>query len=305
MDSSTVLKTPKPPTIASRRPMLSSHKSFSLSINTSATHHDMMRRNSSSVTRHKQLQTPTNAPPLSANNGNHMSPEELSSKIADSFQQFSSMLSQLSSNKSVATPVTPTSIHKTPTTYPTKPIQTENMVRMDHKLPSPPMQPFKCIPSPTKIVTQGTGPLETLEQKDSPKYTMEKSPELLKENDIQETEEVIQVEQHNAMYLDNALLQTNAINKCDTILRQHIFSKWLTRAASIGDLDGIHTLLASVQDLDFNCTDDKRLGITPLMYAAYFGRLDCLEFLLKQPQTRIDQQDERKLYHSYLKLPIM
>jgi hypothetical protein len=117
--------TNKPPTIASRRPMLSSQKSFSvLSINTSATHNDLLRRNSSATTsnsRQRRLQTPTSVPPLPLSASGNMSPEELSSKIADSFQQFSSMLSQLSNNKSpvkatnnsttLTTPVTPTPLN--------------------------------------------------------------------------------------------------------------------------------------------------------------------------------------------------
>jgi ankyrin repeat protein len=46
--------------------------------------------------------------------------------------------------------------------------------------------------------------------------------------------------------------------------------------------------------VDLNCTDNKESGITPLMYAAYFGKLDCLLLLLQQPSIQVNKQDKSK-----------
>lgn len=327
MDSSRIaaLGSPKPPTIASRRPMLSSQRSFSvLSINTNTTHGDMMRRNSSATTanRHRRLQTPTAVPPLplSANSGSNMSPEELSSKIADSFQQFSSMLSQLSSNKPIAnsaitTPVTPPLNHILH--HPTSNIKNNNhnynnipsQKQQPKSLSSPPLSSSKLPPSvatqnnhrkevrlsshPTSVVIQQKTCSSTraidLENSLSQVRNINDS-----ESESEEDENVSEYNSH-AIYFGNALSNIAAvINEGNTKLRRRLISKWLIRAASIGDLETMQLMLNSAKDIDVNFTNDKKTGITSLMYASYFGHSQCLNLLLKHPSVRINQQDKSK-----------
>lgn len=329
MDSSKIatLGSPKPPTIASRRPMLTSQRSFSaLSINTSTTHGDMLRRNSSATTanRHRRLQTPTSVPPLplSASSNINMSPEELSSKIADSFQQFSSMLSQLSNNKSVSNPalapVTPP-LNNISNNHPTTTINKTNIInvqneKQQHRKPSSPPQEVssKTIPSPIqsnyrKVLRPTSVTIDTNTTKEdqlstTPEDIDDQLPKLKTMNDVEsESDEDVNIEEYNshAIYFENALKDTKiletAINEGDTRLRQRLISKWLTRAASIGDLDTMQKMIDSIRDIDINCADDKRLAITSLMYAAYFGHKKCLLLLLEQPGIQINQQDKSKL----------
>lgn len=332
MDSSRIaaLGSPKPPTIASRRPMLSSQRSLSaLSINTNTTHGDMMRRNSSATTanRHRRLQTPNNVPPLplSAATGSNvsLSPEELSSKIADSFQQFSSMLSQLSNNnnKTATTPVTtPPSNHPAyilspqkqqlsprHTTIPTQSSQRSNLLN------SPPLS--STLPSSTTTATQNIHRKEVRRSSQpasvviqpkvpssvNPTQLQSKLPPAVIKKPIEpkEEEEEIDMDAYHshAIYFKTALddiTATHTINGGNTELRRRLISKWLTRAASIGDLETMQQMLEGVHDVDINCTDDKKTGMTSLMYASYFGHLQCLDLLLSHPSIKINQQDKSK-----------
>lgn len=337
MDSSKIaaLGSPKPPSIASRRPMLSSQRSFSvLSINTNTTHGDMMRRNSSATTanRHRRLQTPTVIPPLplSANNNNNnsMSPEELSSKIADSFQQFSSMLSQLSSNKATSTTPSTTTPVTPPIFNPIHPANTKNarsnnipsqpnpqQLQQPQKpqkqqvdsLNSPPLSTFK-LPSP--IATQNnhrkeirisshptnlhpnTIPLTRQIEIENQLPQVKK----LSESENESEEEKENIDEGHAIYFGNI---TAVINEGDTKLRRRLISKCLIRAASIGDLDAMQLMFDSIQDIDVNFTSDKKTGITCLMYASYFGHVDCLNLLLKHKSIRINQQDKSKYIYIF------
>lgn len=314
---------PKPPTIASRRPMLSSQRSFSvLSINTNTTHADMMRRNSSATTanRHRRLQTPTSVPPLplSASSRNNMSPEELSSKIADSFQQFSSMLSQLSSNKPAAnstipTPVTPPIHHIHHPTSNTKTINRNNIPSQKQQpisLNTPPLSSKLPPPIATrndhrKEVRLSSHPTSIVTQQNTRSTTkaMGRENQLLQEKDIidNESEEEEKLGEYNshAIYFGNIAA---VINEGNTELRRQLISKWLIRAASIGDLEAMQLMLDSTEDVDVNFTSDKKTGMTCLMYASYFGHVQCLNLLLKHTSVRINQQDKSKfsLYHIFI-----
>lgn len=362
MDSSKIasLGSPKPPTIASRRPMLTYQKSFSvLSINTTATHKDLLRRNNSATTsRQRRLQTPTNVPPLplsahTADVGGNMSPEELSSKIADSFQQFSSMLSQLSSNKSLnnattattissglATPVTPPLPHSSSqqqyhTTIKNQPQQQHNPVILS---PSPLASPHKSsnktlVPADTinataaatqshqrKEVRSLSHPNTAINARVIQKEEVPSSSPVHTHNNLEsnlpqvkhlrdstcegESEEAEEEEYKeylcHAIYFENAFSTSpstkKAINiKGNTTLRRRLLSKWFTRAASVGDLDTMQQMLDTIEDMDVNCTDDKKAGVTSLMYASYFGHVQCLNLLLKQKSIRVNQQDKSKL----------
>ncbi|KAI8047501.1 hypothetical protein BDF21DRAFT_393382 [Thamnidium elegans] len=310
--------------------MLSSQRSLSaLSINTNTTHGDMMRRNSSATTanRHRRLQTPNNVPPLplSAASNASLSPEELSSKIADSFQQFSSMLSQLSNNKTAtnnnaATPVTPPPSSSNYPTYILSPQKQQLSPR--HIIPAPsqrsnllnsPPLSSSNVPStatqnnhrkevrlssqPTSVVIQPKVPSSInptqLQNQLSSSYSSTTT-----KKSIEPEEEEIDMEAYHshAIYFKTALdhiTATPIISQGNTELRRRLISKWLTRAASIGDLETMQQMLDSIQDIDINCTDDKKTGITCLMYASYFGHLQCLDLLLSHPSIKINQQDKK------------
>lgn len=242
MDSSkfATLGTPKP-TIASRRPMLNSQRSLSnLVINTSATHKDFMRKEP----KYRRLQTPSSVPPVPT--AAAMSPEELSSKIADSFQQFSSMLTQLSSHQ--------------PT-----------------KSPSPITSPL-----PTSIKPQ---------QKVVARKPVTKTRTTTQQSTKQKPDELALYATSHAIYHEKALDDIDAGN---TRLRRRLLTKWLTRAASINDLAIIKQILAQNNDL-VNESDD--LGMVAVMYAAYFGYIDCLSYLLTLPSLKINLQDKSKWLH--------
>lgn len=320
MDSSKIaaLGSPKPPTIASRRPMLSSQRSLSaLSINTNTTHGDMMRRNSSATTAtiHRRLHTPTAVPPLplSANSGSSMSPEELSSKIADSFQQFSSMLSQLSSNKpalnsTIPTPVTPPLHHIHHPSSNTK-ITSRNIIPSQRQQPKTLNTPTVSSKLPPPVATQSDHRKEVrpsshptslvIQQKTYlPKEPMDPGKQLSQVKNIKESESESEEEEEKfSEYNSHAIYFGNieaVINEGNTELRRRLISKWLIRAASIGDLEAMQLILDSTECVDINFTSDKKTGITSLMYASYFGHIQCLDLLLKHSSVRINQQDKSK-----------
>lgn len=335
MESSkiTALGSPRPPTIASRRPMLASQRSLSvLSINTTTTHSDMMRRNSSAsiASKNLKMQTPTNVPPLplSANNTSCMSPEELSSKIADSFQQFSSMLTQLSSNKSAASttlaPVTPPFFHRhsqpnLSQSNATIPIQT--LVQASpQKLPSPPLQnpSPKVLSSPSQTSAQSNSRIvprpatndsknisfneHKVEKKQSESTNLIPKSRTSSDNENEnDSDDDINFEEYasHAIHFDTILkaieIPATVINEGNTKLRQRVISKRFIRAASVGDVDTMQNMLKLAEDLDVNCTNDKKSGISALMYATYFGQIRCVLLLLDQPTIKINQQDRSKL----------
>lgn len=255
MDSSNLatLGTTKP-TIASRRPMLNSQRS--LSINTSATHKDFMRKENS-VTKYRRLQTPSSVPPVQTS----MSPEELSSKIADSFQQFSSMLSQLSSHQPQKTAI-----------------------------PSPISSPLptSVLPKTTdrKVARSSMATLTTTETTRvfPPQPTKKPTKDTTKEED-----ELALYATSHAIYHENAL---NDIDAGNTRLRRRLLAKWFIRAASTNDLTTMKQILEKHPTDLFNEKDEN--GMTSIMYAAYFGYLDCLSFLLTQPSLKINLQDKSK-----------
>ncbi|KAG1085614.1 hypothetical protein G6F42_021326 [Rhizopus arrhizus] len=82
----------------------------------------------------------------------------------------------------------------------------------------------------------------------------------------------------------------------NTRLRRRLLIKWFNRAASIGDLTTMKRMLATT-NVHINEADDKKTGITALMYTAYFGHLECLQLLLdhqKQKHTEIINQQDKK-----------
>ncbi|KAG1469972.1 hypothetical protein G6F56_002950 [Rhizopus delemar] len=155
-----------------------------------------------------------------------MSHEELTSKIADSFQEFSSMLSQLSSNKSPIN--SPPVLHHTP-------IQ----------------QVFQTLPLPSPFST----------------------------NDHESEEESSDEEDYSV------LLETTNVG---TRLRSE---KCISIVICAGKIEVLQEMIQL--GLDLNHVDDKKSGLTPIMYAAYLGRIDCLKLLLQQPSLQVNRQDKK------------
>ncbi|KAL9546677.1 hypothetical protein MBANPS3_006545 [Mucor bainieri] len=310
------LKTPKP-TIASRRPMLNSQRSMSvLSINTSATHHDLMRRNSSSTTtssRHRSgihaSSTPPPPLPTSAT-GAQMSPEELSSKIADSFQQFSSMLSQLSTNTTsqqkhqrthntaAAKPgevTTPTAPVTPPPALPRLPSVKPTLVR--HPPSSPPQQPQRQQQKKQRRSLEK--PIKQKAKRPTALVTTSHEKTAARQEDEEDTIEatkLVEIYSRYAVFNEHYNLDEIPLLHGNTRLRHRLLIKWFNRAASIGDLDTMKRMLATTQ-VSLDATDDAKTGITALMYAAYFGHFQCLQLLLNhQKQASMDivnQQDKK------------
>ncbi|KAI9277531.1 DIL domain-containing protein [Sporodiniella umbellata] len=154
-----------------------------------------------------------------------MSREELTSKIADSFQEFSNMLSQLSS--------------KSPTNSPLIPLRIQE-------------EKNQCLPSPPF----------TLHLEDSEENT----------SDIEETPK---------QRLYSEVLETLSMGMN---IEPSTF-------VCTGGLEAIREMIRL--GLDVNIKDDKQLGLTPLMHAAYFGNIDCLDLLLNHPSIEIEKQDKK------------
>lgn len=301
------LKTPKP-TIASRRPMLNSQRSMSvLSINTSATHHDLMRRNSSSTTTSNRRRSGIHAsstppPPLPTSaTSTHMSPEELSSKIADSFQQFSSMLSQLSTNTAsqqkhqrthnaakfgvVTTPTAPVTPPPAPASLPSvKPTLVKHPPQ-----PQQPKQP-RSTEKPAKKKAKKPAAAVT-----APHQSMASQED--GDEDAIEAAKLVEIYSRYAVFNEHCNLDEIPLLQGNTRLRQRLLIQWFNRAASIGDLDTLKRMLATTS-VGIHDTDDAKTGITALMYTAYFGHLQCLQLLLNHQKQRnmevINQQDKSK-----------
>ncbi|KAI8997092.1 DIL domain-containing protein [Pilobolus umbonatus] len=282
MDASLTLKQPKP-TIASRRPMLSSQRSHSaLSINTKSSQ-DLMRRNSSSsaLGRHRR-HTPTHVPPLPLSaHQNNMSPEELSAKIANSFQEFSSMLTQLSKISTPSPSITSFVPNNTTKNYfnsfPLSPPTSSASGSHEIGVQSPQnkqMESIACHPTSHPVMT----------------------PPMSNEESEDESEDDDTVKTH-AIYHENALQR---IDQGNTKLRRRLVSLWLARAASIGEIETIRSILnevGSCKDGDkifcINRPSDKSTGLTALMYASYFGALDCVNLILEQQSIQVNQQDKK------------
>ncbi|KAI8640121.1 hypothetical protein BD408DRAFT_445434 [Parasitella parasitica] len=283
------LKTPKP-TIASRRPMLNSQRSLSaLSINTSATHSDLLKRNvsdSSNTGSNCRTTSPT-PPPLSAST--RMSSEELSSKIADSFQQFSSMLSQLSNKTSSqkypnkANAVVKSSV----VTFSTTPVTPVHVVSSGPAaaIVVPPLSPL-----PQSQLLHAKIKRKSIDE--SKKKTKKAAAQTEETFSIDDTKLVSEVYSHHAVFSEHDNLNNIPLLLGNRKLIQHLLSRWLNRAASIGDLHTMERMI-STTIVDINETDDKNTGITPLMYAAYFGHVQCLQLLLDQKHSiQINHQDK-------------
>ncbi|OBZ90903.1 Dilute domain-containing protein C25B8.08, partial [Choanephora cucurbitarum] len=61
-------------------------------------------------------------------------------------------------------------------------------------------------------------------------------------------------------------------------------------AAAVGDLK---TLKELNNKHSINQGDNQKAGVNALMHAAYFGHLECIYFLLKQPNIRFNYQDNK------------
>lgn len=316
MDTSKLaaLKAPKS-TIASRRPMLNSQKSLSaLSINTSATHHDLMRRSSSSGTTTNKYrrssssssngitQTPTPPPPLPTSS--NMSPEELSSKIADSFQQFSSMLSQLSTNTTIqkhqrnTNAAARSGMVTTPTAPVTPPPHAITVIPSSAQQQQQQQQSEYIDAVPPLILSPSPLSLQKPKRKSSKKKTKKPTSIITNNNDADEgIDDTKLVEIYSRYAVFNEHYNLDEILAGNTKLRHRLLIKWFNRAASIGDLHTMERMILTTT-ININETDDKKTGITALMYAAYFGHIQCLKLLVINQKNiiAINQQDKSKFY---------
>ncbi|KAI8348014.1 hypothetical protein EDC96DRAFT_448880 [Choanephora cucurbitarum] len=68
-------------------------------------------------------------------------------------------------------------------------------------------------------------------------------------------------------------------------------------AAAVGDLK---TLKELNNKHSTNQWDNQKSGVNALMHAAYFGHLECIYFLLKQPTVRFNYQDNSKLSSKFM-----
>lgn len=226
------------PTIASKRSMLASQSSrTSLSINTTFNR---------DTTRRKSVQ-------LNHSGSNSMSHEELTSKIADSFQEFSNMLSQLSSCKD-----------KSPAAL------SSSLPVIKNKESSLIQQSFSSVKplSPPVIIRDDT---------------FEKSKEDKSSDSSEEEEDPDTIKEANMLLLKD-------INMANT--RLYSIADCLILFICKGRKASLQKMIEL--GVNLNCTDNKESGITPLMYAAYFGKLDCLWLLLQQPSVQVNKQDKSK-----------
>ncbi|KAG1133466.1 hypothetical protein G6F42_001400 [Rhizopus arrhizus] len=178
-----------------------------------------------------------------------MSHAELTSKIADSFQEFSSMLSQLSSAKpsTLAVPVTPPVLSPVPR-------------------------------SPKRHQRHTVAPLP------SPPTTQSRHKSICKSMD---SEEDRQSEKSANDLLSRVLLGDLEI----TDIPHCFIPKSLAVVVCKGKIEMLKRMIRLGMDL--NSTENEHLGITPLMYAAYFGKIDCLRLMLEQPSILVNQQDKK------------
>lgn len=77
----------------------------------------------------------------------------------------------------------------------------------------------------------------------------------------------------------------------------HIFRTGLHRAARVGNVDSLSILLSKDVNLDAQDKD----GVTALMYAAYYGHNDCVQFLIENG-ANVNLLDNKK--RDYLKYQV-
>ncbi|KAI7907010.1 DIL domain-containing protein [Cokeromyces recurvatus] len=298
------------PTIASRRTTLSSQRSISvLSINTSAAHHDSVRKNKSTSNVNRLYQRSLTGyciPPYSAEIvQNSMSPEELSTKIADNFQQFSNILTQLSS-KSTTKPNNnnnnschlPLIVNQNDTIYntpSTSPHLTNSMFPQTYyssvtfsPLFSPP--PTSQEPRKKEFFQSSHDSLSITKGICSSQLNLENS----EASSLKLVSSILNNEEgSNNDALDNyAVYFKNALDNVGNTTRLRLIAKWFNHAASTGNIQTMQQMLVDIK-VDVNSSDDERTKINPLMYISYFGYIDCLNLLLNYPSIEIDQQDKK------------
>lgn len=278
MDS---LQTPSKPTIASRRQLMATQRPLSvLSINTS--HSDITQRNSASLI-HRPNSTV-----------HSMSHEELTSKIADSFQEFSNMLSQLSSCKSniAPSPMTPPLVP--PVAHPKSAPRRQACNHAE-----PPLSPPTTTIGQNQSKGQPKGKVRAKETLRKEKNDSNKSNSNNGNNNIissNSSSSTSSIGSHNNNNEDptcfekvNVLL-LNGMHNVESEQPHHVIAKCLTIASSNGRADTLKKMLE--RNVDLNCTDNEASGITPLMYAAYFGRINCLHLLLQHSSIKVNKQDK-------------
>ncbi|RCH96668.1 hypothetical protein CU097_013763 [Rhizopus azygosporus] len=251
-----------------------------LSIDTS--HSDITRRNSASLIHHPNSTV------------HNMSHEELTSKIADSFQEFSNMLSQLSSCKSniAPSPMTPPLVP--PVAHPKSASRRQ---ACNHA------EPLLSPPTTTIGQNQSKGQLkgkvrakEALrkEKNDSNKSNSNNdNNNIISSNSSSSTSSTGSHNNNNenpTCFEKVNVLLLNGMHNVESEQPHSVIAKCLTIASSNGRADILEKMLE--RNVDLNCTDNEASGITPLMYAAYFGRISCLHLLLQHSSIKVNKQDK-------------
>ncbi|KAG0748504.1 hypothetical protein G6F22_007580 [Rhizopus arrhizus] len=188
---------------------------------------------------------------LNHSDSSSMSHEELTSKIADSFQEFSNMLSQLSSCK-----------NKSPATL------SSSLPEIKNKESPLIQQTFSSVKPLSPPITLRDDTFENSKED--------------KSSDSSEEEDPNNIKKANMLLLKDINMENTRLYSIAECLILFICKG---RKASLQKMIDL--------GVDLNCTDNKELGITPLMYAAYFGKLDCLWLLLQQPSIQVNKQDKK------------
>ncbi|KAI8973575.1 hypothetical protein BDF20DRAFT_914999 [Mycotypha africana] len=301
------------PTIASRRQRMNSEKlSFSLSINTNVSYQDFTKARGFQQTakindafcrhntlshqpqQHQQLLRRVSTTTMS-NSSESLSNEELSSRIADSFQQFSSILTQLSSSTfpkggnnnnncgaaseseliaNTGIPVTPSHINQNSSS--------DAKISMGSKLSQ-----VKEMLVSLSTENQHQPQNEQTQRKNAKAIMTNNRPQM----NMEGYDEHARLKEFNEVYAvyDHKIFNANIRNPK---LRCKLIARWFNRAAAMGDMQTMQHMLEHVE-VNVNLSDDKDSGITPLMYTSYFGHNKCIELLLKQPNIRINKQDKK------------
>jgi ankyrin repeat protein len=218
-----------------------------------------------------------------------MSHEELTSKIADSFQEFSNMLSQLSSCKSniAPSPMTPPLVP--PVVHPKS---VPRRQACNHA--EPPLSPPTAIIGQNQSKGQPKGKVrakETLRKEENDSNSGDSN--IISSNSSSSTSSIGRHNNNNedpTCFEKVNVLLLNGMHNAESEQPHHVIAKCLTIAASNGRADILERMLG--RNVDLNCTDNEASGITPLMYAAYFGRINCLHLLLQHSSIKVNKQDK-------------
>lgn len=246
------------------------------------------RRKSNFESRPPNQAQPNNAPSRTRPSSLCLSPysteainrDELSARIADSFQEFSAMLTKLkpaapSPAQAVDPPPNTTATVRQSSSSWSSFTSAASTVSSQSTTPTTTVHPHQLQPAPPPL-QQVTPPHQRHQHKNT-------------ENDTSDSDD----DDDDVFSLRGFLL---AAKKDNTKRNRHKrrITKAVARAASKGDTFTLAEIFGYCQAwLDINASDDPSSGTTPLMYAACFDQPDAA-LLLIEAGADIDAQDTRK-----------